>query len=62
MRVEKPIPRDKVRRLILLIAITFAVLSVVTLGPARARLDRATVPPTVPPTAPAGTSAVTPRH
>jgi hypothetical protein len=38
VRVEKPIPRDKVGRLILLIAITFAVLSVVTLGPSRARL------------------------
>jgi hypothetical protein len=40
-----PIPKEKVRRLILLIAITFAVLSVVTVGPARARFGSHHQPP-----------------
>lgn len=39
MHPATPIPKEKVRRLILLIAITLAVLSVVTVGPARARLQ-----------------------
>ncbi|HJQ04100.1 MAG TPA: hypothetical protein VJ872_01540 [Nocardioides sp.] len=40
MHHAEPIPQDKVRRLVLLIAITFAVLSVVTIGPARARFEK----------------------
>ncbi|GAB3852732.1 hypothetical protein GCM10028801_04170 [Nocardioides maradonensis] len=50
MHVAEPIPKDKVRRLVLLIAITFAVLSVVTLGPARARFERPQPAPVPQPT------------
>lgn len=57
MHPAEPIPKDKVRRLVLLIAITFAVLSVVTLGPARARFERSHSSPTEQPT-----HQVTQRH
>ncbi|HWU20671.1 MAG TPA: hypothetical protein VN088_04050 [Nocardioides sp.] len=45
MQPVTPIPKEKVRRLILLIAITLAVLSVVTVGPARARFQSHQQPP-----------------
>jgi hypothetical protein len=46
---DQPIPRDRIVGLVTLIAVTFVVLSVMTLGPSRLRLgaeghDRAPAP------------------